>query len=331
MKQLARKSLERMAYEFRCSGLWPKAEGHLMEVVLTYHNVISDRLFDASLHLGVSHSESSFREHCLAIRHLQDEKYLPEKVLFTFDDGYQNQYTNAAKILEEYHLRGVFFVSHGIIHSQRPALIERILAFLTYAPSGEYELLGRIHLMTASNRLEIWVRLYADLVLDYLAWGRLEDEIERQLPFDALPIQSELYAERFSPMKPYQLDELCRRGHTVASHGWSHLPLRALPDDQLAVEFAQSREASESDCNSTLFAYPFGGADEVDARVAEACQAAGFSKAYLNTDLIAADWSAAFARPRISLGPGVSPDRILLKCWGVERRFRNFWGRLYRA
>lgn len=330
MKQLAWSSLERVAYGVRCSGLWPKAEGHLDEVVLTYHNVISDHLFDASLHLGVSHTESTFRDHCRAIRDLQNEKRLPEKVVFTFDDGYQNQYTKAAKVLEEYDFRGIFFVSHGIMLSGNPALIDRILAFLSYAPSGEYDLLGHVYHMTPSNRLEVWVRLYADLVLDYLAWNQLEDEIERQLPFTALPIQADLYAERFTPMTSVQLADLCRRGHWVASHGWSHLPLRALPDDQLAEEFARSRQASETDCNCTLFAYPYGGVDEVDARVAAACRAAGFSEAYLNTDLIDADWHADFARPRISLGPGTSPDRILLKCWGVERRLRTLAGKMRR-
>ena len=77
------------------------------KIILTYHNIIPNHLFDDSCHLGVSHTESVFKEQIKLIY----QRFDRNQCLITFDDGYKNQLEVAAKILSDHHLQGIFFVS----------------------------------------------------------------------------------------------------------------------------------------------------------------------------------------------------------------------------
>src|SRR5690348_11387751 len=64
-------------------------------LILSYHNVLPDELFDSSLHLGVSHRWSEFIRHIDIIRKrlritTNVAESRPRHCVITFDDGYAN-------------------------------------------------------------------------------------------------------------------------------------------------------------------------------------------------------------------------------------------------
>src|SRR5207248_1364510 len=94
--------------------------------VLLYHGV-SDAIRD-SLTVGIEEFEwqmQTLRERCI-VRSLEEVLSLHEipssskpQVCVTFDDGYLDNYVNAVPILERYGVPAAFFVSTGIIGTER--------------------------------------------------------------------------------------------------------------------------------------------------------------------------------------------------------------------
>ena len=255
-------------------------------IVLTYHNIIPDHLFDDSVHLGVSHSVSVFESHLSLVKRRFLNNKIKSKVCLTFDDGYKNQYALASKILEKYGLQGVFFISFKPIIDRLPLIIDKIMMWVSYVPFGDYTIFNHLFLIHKENRHQIASQLYQKLLDNYSLWDTIEAELNKAYSFDRLTINTELKKLRFDPLDSSDLLELIKNGHHVAAHSWDHRPLATLPKVQQEKDFALCKKYAEKYCNSNWYSYPFGGKEEVSEETIRLCKEHGFSVAYMNNEIL---------------------------------------------
>ena len=268
------------------------------KIILTYHHIIPDALFDNSVHLGVSHCESVFENHIQLI----NRRFSKNKILITFDDGYKNQFEIAAKILENHGLRGIFFITFQLIVNKSTLIIDKIMQWVSYVPVGHYQLANMQFSVTAENRHQIASMFYETLLSNYLLWDTIEDQLNSNFSFDDLKMNLELKRLRFEPISESHLSILINNGHTVAAHSWDHRPLSTLPIKIQKQDFDLCKNYAEKYCNSDLYSYPYGGIQEVSPAAICLCKEYGFAGAYTNNaSLIWPEEDANFQMPRISL------------------------------
>jgi peptidoglycan/xylan/chitin deacetylase (PgdA/CDA1 family) len=267
--------------------------------VLTYHNVIPDDLFDASLHLGVSHSESAFKKHMSILK----KRLAPENVLITFDDGYVNQYEVASRILDKHNLKGVFFISFKLLIERQPLTIDKVLQWVSYVPEGQYTIFNSLYTLSEESRHPVFLLFYEKLLNDCVLWETIEEQLNVAYAFNKLRIDPALKRLRFEPLTLKNLSALKLAGHTVAAHSWAHLPLATLPIETQREDFSLSKVFAKKHCNSNLYSYPYGGKREVSSETISLCKEYGFSAAYLNINDSINDLEedANYQLPRIDL------------------------------
>lgn len=291
------------------------------KIVLTYHNVIPDLLFDNSIHLGVSHRASVFEHHMMLIKKITND------IVITFDDGYKNQYKIAASILEKYDLKGIFFVTARLILTGSTLTIDKITQWISYVPSGSYTIFGTTLLIMENNRDSVVEILYQQLLSDYPLWEKIEDELNNLYLFDDLVINSELKKLRFSPITQDELSRLIGNGHAVAAHGWDHKPLSTLPINMQHHDFTLCKQYAEKYCNSNCYSYPFGTKIEVSPDTMHLCEQHGFSKGYMNTEWVSDvdEKSACYQLPRLNLPNSSNQYLIHAKLSGFEFFIKKLW------
>lgn len=250
------------------------------KIVLTYHNVIPDTLFDNSLHLGVSHSQSVFEKQVKWLK--KRFGVSTSRYLVTFDDGYQNQIVVAADILNKHGIKGVFFISFHAMLTHQTLMIDKLLWWLSYVPAGDYTLFHQQWSVDDRHRQAVFTAIYALLIEEPRWWHEMEQQIEQAYPFQQLPGNASLQYLRLQPVQPEDLLDLSRHGHQIGAHSMDHRPLATLSRDDQQHDFALSMQYARQYCNTMLYSYPFGGLAEVSAQTARLCEEAGFTAAYMN-------------------------------------------------
>ena len=196
-------------------------------------------------------------------------------VAITFDDGYKDNYTLAAPILEEYGLRGTFFVTSGFVIENKPLWYDRAaMAWqLLNDDNRRYLLEG---LRGARGKKQVRNGDYPEMP----AWMA-------ELKVAAPAVRMKLVAKaeslvarppdlsRFLPMEAEQVAALHARGHEIASHSVSHPILPQLDDKDLADEVENSAEQISAWTGAQVngFCYPNG---DYNIRVEQAVIQAGY-------------------------------------------------------
>ena len=124
-------------------------------------------------------------------------------------------------------------------------------------------------------------------------------------------------------MSLVQKKQLPKENYAIESHGWNHLDLRSLPEEEVLEQMTRSKETLENDfkCRITTFAYPFGW---IDARLPKLAQKAGYDFA-VNTDRGALRWvDDRFALFRVNM----FPEENLFSLW--KKTSRNYRARYFR-
>lgn len=255
-------------------------------LILTYHNIIPDDLFDDALHLGVSHRLSEFQRQLdlitarfqVTTEFLSDE---PRSCVITFDDGYQNNVA-AAECLERKGVRGVFFVPVDSAISQHTLVIDQVLRWFSYVAPGEYLVDGEYVKILDEKRREAYGNFYIWMLRNAELWEKIPKLLDACYPFAELKKLPVKYLKlRFQPMGCEELARLRAAGHRIGCHSYNHRPLAALPDAEIKADF-EACGAHKELFNINAYSYPFGEADEVDNRVIQLCKSFGYSVAVSN-------------------------------------------------
>jgi peptidoglycan/xylan/chitin deacetylase (PgdA/CDA1 family) len=181
---------------------------------------------------------------------------LPARALsITFDDGYADNASIAAPVLERLGLSATFFVTSGVLDGGR-MWNDTVIEALRGAAPGPLDLeplgLGRPVLDDARSR-----RAAIDRVIGAIKRrpdAERAEMVRRVADAAAVPLPDDLM------MTAAQLRSLRTRGMDVGGHTVSHPILRSLDDASAEREIARGRDELEQiiDAPVELFAYPNG-------------------------------------------------------------------------
>ncbi len=207
----------------------------------------------------------------------------PRRVFaLTFDDGYEDAGEFAAPVLEEFGVRGTFFVTTGFVGTRELLWFdEAALLFAASSPSTRAEVVRSVcgeH--RASSRPQPDASA-AKWVGHLKGFGRRERSAvlaELELATGGAPS-----SDGFCALGIDRLVELHQRGHEIGSHTVTHPMLPRLDDQELERELADSRDAIARWLGSTVrgFCFPNG---ELDDRTVAAVRRAGHEYACTTRD-----------------------------------------------
>lgn len=254
--------------------------------ILYYHRVndegdpffpaISTALFEEQMRV-VARRHTVVSLHGL-LRHI--ETGAPGSVVaVTFDDGYQDNYSNALPILERFGLPATIFLTTGSIDSGGPLWFEQLAWALKtttrQAIDLEIDVPRRLPLTTTAERLAA-----NDLIFGVLR--RLPDSDRR----DALPrllaqLATEYPRERGRMLRWDQIRDMQRRGIDFGAHTVSHPFVSRLTPEQGCYEISECKRRIEEELQLPVehFAYPNGREEDFSPWNKDLLRAAGYRAA----------------------------------------------------
>ena len=278
--------------------------------VLLYHRVVPavrDDLF--SLEVG----EENFREQMRWLRSrypvlpldraLEDLESgtLPERhvVALSFDDGYRDNLTRALPILKELDLPATLFLSTGYLGSGRPFWWDRLDRSETpAAPPG----------------------------------ARPEDDPYRRAKALELRDRERWLEELGRPARPFSRDDLpldsgeiplLAGSFVLGGHGHDHVSLGLVPAEVACADVEACARTLERECGARplLFAYPFGGPEDLSPDAVDAVRRSGFTTAFTTVPGVVRRGADPLRLPRIWVhdGPaGTLATALLRTFWTVR-------------
>jgi len=228
--------------------------------ILCYHSVSTDREWQSNcISLGNSVDAKVFDEQMRALREkyhpitlddiadwLNGNKQLPPRsVAVTFDDGFEDNYSIAAPIMEKYDIRGAIYLAVDAVRRQElPWYCRLHYLFHNKRISGK---MGGEDLETEQSFAKSCVILGEEQLT------RRMEQIESKFGY-------KLDLSKSSPgmMTFEQAKELRRRGHIIGSHTLSHGIAGLLTAEQLRREIGEANQILERELGEPIqhFSYP---------------------------------------------------------------------------
>ena len=209
-----------------------------------------------------------------AISALEDDVLPGNAVCVTFDDGYLNNLTVAAPILQKYQIPATVYVASGFSHG-RNMWNDEVIHLFSDASKSQITLDGRREsLGDWQQRIELahsWLKR-----LKYLPPGERDAKVRELCRENGQTQQPPLM------MNPDQLRQLANMGVEIGAHTVNHPILKILPEDEQRAEIRDSKERIESWIDRPVehFAYPNGKTrTDFDSTTTELVKQAGFKTA----------------------------------------------------
>lgn len=294
---------ELLATGIRAVGGWPLIRGVRRLsgrelVILAYHRVLdigneSEFPFDPEL---VSASPDEFRWQMRFVRdnfdvvsfkdvndHLQGRARLPSRALVvTFDDGFDDNYHHAYRILKDVGIPATFFVSTGYIGTEEVFWFDWLAHLLMKAPVGTIRIPELATALPAAN----------DATARRDATNQLLAKIKTLSERRRLEILEELQslgrehcdpeaASKSRPMNWQQVHEMHEGGMEIGSHTVTHPILATMEPESMHWELKQSKAELEKRLNAPVqvIGYPVGTSDAFNTAVVDGVQNAGYAMA----------------------------------------------------
>ncbi len=217
----------------------------------------------------------------------------------TFDDAYADCYSLAKPVLEQFGIRGIFFVPIDMIDARQLGWWDLAAYLMKTTPKPE--------IAVGNDVLELRAGLAASLrrVLNLFKLrpveetGSLLEELSRacEVPLPGKEVQS---AEL---MTWEQLRSMKADGHGIGSHTFSHRVLATLSREEQEREIKASRGELAARIGGEVlsFAYPVGGPQHINRDSVTFVQEAGYQQAFtFNTGIAALPLVDRFQIPRES-------------------------------
>jgi len=181
-------------------------------------------------------------------------------VCVTFDDGYRDNATHAAPILDELGLPATLFLSTGFAASGEPYWWDRVERSRAGAARK-----GILRPQWASDRVAM----------------KAMDPDERDERILELGEPEPAFGREDLPMSFGELRDLAGV-FAVGGHGHRHISLGLAEPEAAARDAAECSRSLDSEVpgHSSLFAYPFGEAEDISAPAAAAIRQAGFKAGF---------------------------------------------------
>ncbi len=226
-----------------------------------------------------------------ALQHLADNSLPPNAVCVTFDDGYLNNLTVAAPILERYQIPATVYIATAF-SSGANMWNDRLIDLCSDANRSQLQSpLGLLSLSDPASRYQTSLQLIKHY--KYLP------VTERQQAVDSLYQQNQASDYQPRMMNAHQIKQLAAAGISIGAHTSQHPILKSIPATEQQQQIEQSKAWLEQLLARPVqhFAYPNGveGRDFDDTTV-NLVQQAGFLSA------VVTDWGYNTASsPRLKL------------------------------
>jgi peptidoglycan/xylan/chitin deacetylase (PgdA/CDA1 family) len=203
----------------------------------------------------------------------------PRPLLFTFDDGYLDNYEHAFPVLRAHGLPAVLFVVSGAIGENRLMWWDELASLVQRTPlrSAVLPLVGPVDLSGSGRRAAVRGELL----------GRLKTVPDSARRDSLRELAEALRVEPLIPQRSLfitwdQAREMIAHGVAVQPHTRSHPILTRVDPETLRAELADSARAvrKETGLPARAFAYPNGTASDINADVVRAVADAGFEVAF---------------------------------------------------
>ncbi len=290
-------------------------------VVLLYHRVCN--LDFDPLQLSVSPDNfkkqmGHLKEHYHVLTadeffyHLSNSKKFPKHSVFiTFDDGYEDNFTQAMPILEGFSLQAMFYITTFTLGTNRENWwddLERILYNGSYPGSlqmknGKENV--KVEMTDVSSRESAYATLHRVIKRKSLA--------EREEIFNHLYAWANISGEARPTHRMMTFDQLKNFSQsssvTIGAHTHSHASLRSFSYDDQLNDIVTSKNIIEKNLGKKIehFSYPFGTRKDYNGNTERACKAAGLISSFANI--------YGQVRSRSSM---MSMHRMLVRDWSPE-------------
>jgi len=234
-----------------------------MKYLRRYYNVISIGEYEYRLEKGFSGNE----------------------VILTFDDGYRNNLTVAAPVLQFYELPFSVYPSVAYISTDDrcPTFILRAIILNSYVNQLD---IPSLKLNVEFSSSELREKIYCELsqMVKYSSWDKTRlicDELINNLPSG----EWQAICDRFESDRMLnwnELQELTRYNCEIGSHGMEHGLLHAeQPESFVERQIITSRDLIRGKIpNCEYYVYPNGGKKDVSAFAMKTVEEAGFRLAF---------------------------------------------------
>lgn len=260
-------------------------------LVLVYHRVVAGRdavkghfgiekglaadVFEAQLRFMLRHFEPIRASQAL------EETTSTLRFAVTLDDGYADNYTVAAPILQRLGIPGTFFVVSDFVGTDRLFWWEQLAEVMRASRVPGLDVQTVLPELAAAGTLPQRLPLHTDALREH-AYEALSRAIRTgphvdvprhmQRVSEALDVKPREDGRDYGLMDWAQLQTLVRQGHEIGGHTASHSNVVGLGADVIEYEIGASCREIENRLHTPVpcFAYPYGLFDHDDERVAKA-------------------------------------------------------------
>ena len=205
----------------------------------------------------------------------------PRAAAITFDDGYEDNYTDAFPILRDLGLPATVFLTTGPIETGESLWFDRVLRAFERSTRERVTLPGG----EPSHDLRDEDQRGREAIRALYALMRLSNE-ERLAAVDQLVRDLGGNGGPPTPMLTWdQVREMAKGGITFGAHTVTHPILSRLSHSEAKAEIVESKQRIEEETGLpvTLFAYPVGRRSDYSPEVIRAVGDAGFRAAFTTT------------------------------------------------
>lgn len=339
---LKRRVLHRAQQALYLSGLaslYAKLSCPNGALILMYHSVVDKEIsvfIDPNNSVTVEQFSSQLqflKQHCNVISlakmlaHIQENKPLPERsVVITFDDGYRDNLTLAAPLLEKYQLPATLFLCTGYVERAETQWIDQLYTAFQFRTQHDLKSSSgdkRFNLLSETEMQQAYLATVQQLLTAGLD---KRTEILQQ-------VKTQLQPKLETPRLTLNWDEVRQLKDNypqfeLGLHTRDHMDLAMLnqADIETEIKRCQLDYEQELSAKARFFSYPYGRNNET---IRAQAKAAGFEGAVITqpTALVKTT-TDQYALPRLE-----TSDSILdLRLWtsgAFPALAKNIFGRVY--
>ena len=311
IKRVIGTQIKRAFYTTRLHALLKRMHPSPYPLILRYHSIGSEHpLICESITVSLHEFEEQvryFSKNFLTVslttlvdclRHKR--AFPPNALVLTFDDGYADNY-GAARVLQQYGMTGLFYITAGCIESEEKFWIAEIRHLLRYTqqlqvcvpfPQEPYT----ASLQTPADRVAAMDRLtYLLKTVDVSRREEIRAMLRTQLG-KVPPFPDDLM------LTWGHLKDMAAMGMEIGAHTMTHANLPSASSDEAWFEIAESKSTLEKRLGIKVshLAYPNGGSvQHYNDRIKQQVQQAGFLSATTSQSGILRHSSDVFAIRRV--------------------------------